>query len=493
MLNLNEKEEQGLEYWKSSNFFQRIEELNKGNKKFYFLDGPPNAYGLAVHHMWVYTIKDLMLKYKRYRGYYVHDRPGFDVHGLPIEIRVERQLGVKMKSEIETRIGVSNFIKACMDYVDGEIRESVVLLRRLGVFMDFDHVYVPYKRSYITRSWGMFKKMSDKGLLYKDLKPLAYCPHCETVLSAQGPEVEYQDESDKAIYVRYKVVPAKSKLKLEPNTYLVIWTTTPWTLPSNMSIAANAKAAYVIASDGTNNYIVAKDRLDDFSKRSEKSIVVKSEITGSELIGTYYTSPLEKKVPMQKSFAKYHRVIDGETFVTLSEGTGLLHVAPGHGPEDYTLAKKNKIAIFSPIDVHAKYTDDAGDYTGLDVPAKANEAVLKDLKESGDLLASESMMHSYPHCWRCHSKLIYRATDQWFINISKIRKKMLSENQKITWYPQFAQKWFADAIESSPDWCVSRQRYWSTPLPIWICESCKEREVLGSVDELVMRAGLSGL
>ncbi len=425
-----------------------------------------------------------MLKYMRYQGRKVHDRPGFDVHGLPIENRLERQLNFKSKGDIE-RYGIANFVKACFDYVNSEVASSIVLMNRFGVHMDYDTVYLPYKRSYMNRLWGMFSVMYKKGLLYKDLKPLAYCPHCETVLSAQGPEVEYQDESDNSLYVRYKI--SESRAKLEPNTYLVIWTTTPWTLPSNMAIGVNAKATYVVASTGKENYIVAKDRFDAFAADTGLSLVIRGDVSGSDLVGTHYTSPLEKKVPIQKKFAKYHRVIDGKDFVTLTEGTGLLHIAPGHGPEDYTLAKENRIPTFSPIDIHAKYNEDAGEYKGLNVPAEANGVVLKDLKESGDLLYSGSLTHTYPHCWRCHSKLIYRATDQWFVNVSKIKKKMLKENEKITWYPKYAQKWFADAVESSPDWCISRQRYWGTPLPIWICEKCNEMEVLGSIDELVKR------
>jgi isoleucyl-tRNA synthetase len=491
MFDLKRNEHEVLKYWADNNVYKAIKSRNLGRKKFYFLDGPPNAYGLAVHHMWVYTIKDVMLKYQRYAGFDVHDRPGFDVHGLPIENRVERSLQVTSKMDIETKIGVAEFVKACRDYVDREIVGSIELLRRFGIFMDFDSVYLPYRSEYISKGWGIFKGMRDKGLLYRDLKPLAYCPRCETVLSAQGPEVEYADETDKSVFVRFRVQPSKSdKVRFEPDTYLVIWTTTPWTLPSNMAIAANPKATYVMVDVGPVHYVVAKERLDVFSQAIGKSVIVKMEFTGTELAGLKYSSPLEKEVPIQKSFNKYHKVLLSEKLVSLSEGTGLLHVAPGHGPEDYILAKQNRVAVFSPVDSHARYEKDAGKYHGLKVPEEANPAVLADLKGSEDLLFTGQITHSYPHCWRCHSKLIFRATEQWFINISKIKKKMLKENLKIQWYPQFAQKWFADAVESSPDWCISRQRYWASPVPIWICGSCKEMEVIGSVDELTARAGL---
>ena len=487
MVNLHEREGKILEYWKSVDIWKKMTSRNKGAKKFYYLDGPPNAYGLATHHMWVYTIKDIVLKYRRYAGYDVHDRPGFDVHGLPIENKIERKLQFKSKADIEG-YGVGNFVKACKDYVDGEIAGSIELLKRFGVFMDFDHTYVPYRVHYISKGWGIFKSMYEKGLLYKDLKPLAYCAHCGTVLSAQGPEVEYADETDKSVYVRYKVKKSP-KLELPGDTYLVIWTTTPWTLPAYMAIAVNPVARYVLVQVDNVNYIVAKDRLEAFAKALDKSTIHRQEFMGSELEGTTFTSPLEAHVPFQKSFNKYHRVLTSEKFVTVTEGTGLLHVAPGHGPEDYVLAKANKIPVFSPVDAHARYTAEAGKFAGLSVPVEANEAVMKELKESGDLMHVQSITHTYPHCWRCHSKLIWRATDQWFINISKMKRRMLAQNRKIRWVPEFAQKWFADAIESSPDWCISRQRFWASPIPIWICGKCGEMEVLGSVDELAQRTG----
>ncbi len=488
MIDLKVREEKVLAYWKERSINSMVRARNKGRRKFYFLDGPPNAYGLAVHHLWVYAIKDLVLKYKRYRGFDVHDRPGFDVHGLPIENKIERKLNLKSKKEIE-EMGVENFVKACRDYAESGIKGSIELLKRFGVFMDFDNTYVPYTSKYIDRGWQIFRRMYDKKLLYRGLKPLAYCPHCETVLSANGPEVEYKDAQDTSVFVRFKVAGKSSKIELSPDTYLVIWTTTPWTLPSNMAIAASPKAIYVVASVEGKDYIVAKDRLDVFTE-AVGSTVVKNEFYGSELVGTKYESPLAEQVPIQKRFSKYHRVLSGEAIVSLGEGTGLLHIAPGHGPEDFAIAKANRIPAFSPIDQHARYTADAGKYAGLEVPVAANEAVLKDLRASGDILFEGQLVHSYPFCWRCGSKLIYRATDQFFINVGKIRKKMLSENKKIKWYPDFAQKWFADAVESSPDWCISRQRYWGAPIPLWICGACNAFEVMGSVKELETRAKL---
>ncbi len=492
MLDLKRKEEELVSYWKENQIEDRVRAKNKEGKKFYFLDGPPYASGeLASHHIWVFTIKDMVLRYKRYRGFNVHDRGGFDVHGLPIENKVERSLNLKSKYEIEHDVGVEKFVDACKAYADEQVEKAIHILKRFGVSLDYENVYIPHRNEYISRGWGIFKKMYERGLLYKDGQPLAYCPHCETTLSAQGPEVEYEDENDPSVFIRFKIDASKdSKISLREGSYLVIWTTTPWTLPSNMAIAVNPKAIYVNARFGEENYIVAKERLDDLARALGSSSIIESEFYGGELEGTYYISPLEEKVPKQKEYRKYHRILISESFVNINEGTGLLHVAPGHGPEDYKLCRPFKIPTFSPVDDHAKYTEEAGIYVGLSLPLEANKRVLSDLKENGSLLFHGTINHSYPHCWRCSSKLIYRATDQWFIDIQKIKKKMLSENERIAWFPENAKGWFADAIESSPDWCISRQRYWGAPIPIWICSSCKNMDVIGSIDELVEKAGL---
>ena len=491
VLDLKGNEEEILNYWKEHRINDAVREKGRDGKKFYFLDGPPYAYSdLASHHIWVVTIKDLVLRYKRYRKMNVHDRAGFDVHGLPTENRVERDLGIKSKEDIEKKIGIEKFVEACRALIDTGVSRSIQTFTRFGISLDFEHVYLPLKNEYMSKDWTIFKAIYDKGLIYKGLQPLAYCPHCETVLSAQGPELEYGDDTDPSIFVSFKVAKGK-KVEFDSSTYLVIWTTTPWTLPANMAVAANPKEMYVVAKVEGKSYVLAKERLDSFLGLIGTSAVVTKEFYGSELDGTSYTSPLETLVPKQKDFRKYHKVLMSETFVNVAEGSGLLHVAPGHGAEDAKLGKLSRIPIFSPVDEHARYTEDAGSYKGLKVPDEANPKVLQDLKESGALLWKGEVTHSYPHCWRCATKLIYRATDQWFMNVQKIKKKMIKENSKIAWYPSAGQSWFADALQSSPDWTISRQRYWGTPIPIWVCESCQDIEVMGSIDELVKRAGLS--
>ncbi|MCL5239674.1 MAG: isoleucine--tRNA ligase [Candidatus Marsarchaeota archaeon] len=491
MLDLGEREEEILKYWKEHDIDNKVRALGQG-KKFYFLDGPPYAYSeLASHHMWVTTIKDMVVRYKKQRRFRVHDRNGFDVHGLPTENQVEKNLGIKSKMDIEKTIGIAAFVRACRELVDQGIRKDTETLRRLGSSFDFDNVYLPYKKEYMDKGWKIFKSIYDKGLVYSGLKPLAYCPHCETVLAGGSIELEYQEDTDPSLFLAFKTVKGKNdKIELEPDTRLVVWTTTPWTLPANIAIAANPKEMYVLAKLDGASYVLAKERLDEFANVMKSSAVVLKEFYGSELDGIKYLSPLEEKVPMQKELRKYHRIILSETFVTVSEGSGLLHVAPGHGVEDEKLGKEYRLPVFSPVDVHARYTNEAGAYSGLLVPQEANPKVLDDLKSAGALLGQGEIKHSYPHCWRCGTKLIYRATEQWFVNVQRIKKRMLKQNQKVRWQPAAGQEWFAEAINSSPDWTITRQRYWGTPIPIWKCASCGEIEVVGSAKELAERARL---
>ena len=492
MINLHEREDHILDYWRKEKPIQKLKQINASKKKFYFLDGPPYVSGpLGSHHAWVAAAKDVILRYKRYLGYYVHDRAGFDVHGLPTEHKVEVKLDLKTKSDIESVVGIEKFIQECKNFTDEQLENAIKTYLRFGSSLDFDDFYLPYRTNYMNKGWHILKEIYKKGLLYKDLKSLAYCPHCETVFSSQGPEIEYNDDQDPSLYIRFKVnTKKKSKLKFDDNTYLIIWTTTPWTIPANMAIAANPEVIYVLAKVNENKYIIAKERLDDFASAIGESAVVNSEFYGTELEGTYYTHPLEERIPVQKMFNKYHKILLSKTLVSAAEGTGLVHISPGHGLDDYNLGKQNRLPIFTPIDQHARYTADAGEYNSLRVPSEANKAVLSDLKKAGALLFEGRITHSYPHCWRCGEKLIYKATEQWFINVQKIKKKTLSGNSRVKWRPEQAKLWQQEVLESSPDWCISRQRYWGLPIPIWVCRSCKEIEVIGSAEELAQRANL---
>ncbi len=487
MLNLNPIEEDILAYWKEKGIPEKVREKNRNGEHFYFLDGPPYVTGeLHPGQIWVKSVKDIFIRYRRLNGYNVHDRAGYDVHGLPIEHKVEESLKLGSKQDIEKKVGVENFISYCREYVDSLIPKMERDYIRFGVSLDFANAYKPYNDIYIEKAWGIFKRASENGYLYSGLRPMLYCPKCETVLAQGSLEVEYSDEKDPSIFVAFRVDAERSRthLKLDAEAYLVVWTTTPWTLPANMAVAANPKELYVRARIRGKSMILAKSRLDEFVAILNESAIVEEEFYGSEMEGLHYVHPLEKEVPMQESFRIHHKIILTKKLVSADEGSGLVHIAPGHGFEDYAVGRENSLPVFCPVDQHASYTMEAGRYAGMKIPEEANRRILEDLKANGSLLDSGIVKHSYPHCWRCNTKLIYRATKQWFFSVEKMRSKLISENGKVVWHPEEAAAWQRDVLEGSPDWCVSRQRYWATPLPIWICEKCGAYEVIGSRAEL---------
>lgn len=487
MFNLNANEEYVLKYWSDNKILEKARQKNKGKKPFYFLDGPPYASGdLHPGQIWVKSVKDILVRYRRMKGLDVHDRAGFDVHGLPIENKIEKLLELKSKKEIEEKVGVENFVNECRKYVDSLIPKMTADFRRFGSSLDFDSAYLAYRNEFIESAWSMLKSIHKKGLLYTEPKPMLFCPHCETVLAQGGAEVVYSDEKDPSIFVAFKIDPRASKagISADRETYLVIWTTTPWTLPSNIAVAVNPKERYVIVSAKSMHLIIAKQRLDAVMSALGENAVVESEFYGSELEGIRYVSPLEEKIPKQAEFRKFHKVVMAESLVSLEEGSGLVHIAPGHGAEDYVIGKKNNLPIFSPVNMQAVYTEEAGSYSGLKVPGEANAAVLADLKVNGSLLDEGHITHSYPHCWRCNSKLILINTKQWFLNVQKLKKKLISENKKVLWHPGEAQAWFEDVLQGSPDWSIARQRYWGIPVPIWECGKCGSTHVVGSLEEL---------
>lgn len=491
MLDLNKNEEEILKYWKENHILKEVREKNRGKKPFYFLDGPPFVTGtLHPGQLWVKTMKDIFLRYRRSRGFDTKDRAGYDVHGLPIENKVEKELNLTSKKEIETKIGLENFIKRCREYVESYMGKMDADYERYGISLNFSDPYLPYKNEYIEEGWRIFKLIEQKGFLYKDKRTIPYCPHCETSLAQGTMEVAYTEERDPSIIVAFKIDKSKSKLKIQlpEDTSMLIWTTTPWTLPGNVAVAANPKELYVNIEAAGKSYILAKQRLDAVTNLLNMSVAVKSEFYGSELEGIHYINPLETKVPEQKKLRKYHRVVFTETLVSMGEGTGLVHMAPGHGLDDYLIGKEHRLPIFSPVKTDATYGEEAGEYAGLKIPGEANTRVLQDLKSLGVLMDEGVIVHSYPHCWRCDSKVIYIASEQWFLRIQKVKKKLVGENRKVRWHPSDAVSWEEEVLKNSPDWNISRQRYWGIPLPIWVCNEHAHISVIGSLSELRERA-----
>ena len=483
---LMKAEEESLAKWEREQTRKRVNELNAKGRPYYFLEGPPYANGeLHLGHARGYSRKDAIMRFWRMKGRNVFDRAGFDVHGLPTENRVEQNFGIKSKREIETSIGVDNFIKACTDAYKGYMKDQIDVAVRYGTWMDFENAYIPATPDYISKSFSVFKRIYDKGLVYRGTQVMPYCVHCGTVL-AKGPEVEEEQDTDPSVYILYKVNMELSKPRTDigKEPYLLVWTTTPWTTVGNVLIAANPKAIYVRASVDGREMILAKDRLDAVAQELNLSPVVLGEFTGTELEGIYYTNPLEEQVPKQKGLRSQHKVTLSEGLVGTSEGSGLVHIAPAYGPEDFELGKAVKAPLLSVVGTDGAYTEDAGKYAGIKLIHDANREIEADLRAAGALLGKSMVRHSYPHCWRCHEKLIYLPTEQWFINIARIKKRIIKACDSVRWHPAELKRWFVESIESAPDWVISRQRYWGIPIPIWMCDSCKELKVVGSFDEL---------
>ena len=457
------------EFWEKEKVYKKVRERLKGReKKFFFIDGPPYATG-EIHpgSAWNKTIKDAFLRFYRAKGYEVKDQPGFDTHGLPIEVKVEKLMGIKNKAEIEEK-GVEEFIKHCKGFVDKYIGIMTRQFKSFGVWMDWENPYITYKDEYIEKSWETIKKAEEKGLLEEGYYVIPYCYRCETTLANY--ELEYKELTDPSIYVKFKV---KGEEK-----YLIIWTTTPWTLIGNMGVMVNPEIDYVEIEVNGERWILAKELVEELMEKLDESYVLVREFKGKELEGIEYEHPLQELIGKEYE----RKVVLSKEFVSTEEGTGLVHMAPGHGPEDYAVGKKYGIEIFCPVDEKGRYKEEAGKYKGK-VAKETNEEIIKDLEERNALLRKEKVKHRYPTCWRCKTPLIYITTKQWFIKISKFKEKMKEEAKKVKFSPKFAGERFLQFIEDAPDWCISRQRYWGIPLPIW---KCKEGHVkiISSREEL---------
>ena len=457
-----------LEFWKKEHIYKKAKQKNAGNEPFYFCDGPPYATG-QIHPGtgWNKTIKDAICRYQRMSGRNVRGQPGYDTHGLPIEVKVEQELKFKNKNDIEV-YGIGKFIEKCKAFATKYIGVMGGQFESLGVWMDFERPYITYHDDYINSSWKTLHMAHEKGLMHEGVYVLPYCYRCETTIANY--ELEYDDETDPSVFVKFKV---KDK-----DEYLIIWTTTPWTLVANMAVMAHPTLSYVKAKVDGEVWIVAKERLDFLLKLVNKSATVIEELPGRKLKDVEYLHPFQDKIH------KYYdrKIVMSDEFVTLEEGTGLVHTAPGHGPADFIIGKRYDIEPFSPVDEHGNYTEDAGEFQGKNV-REANPLVIEVLKKTDTLVYESRIRHRYPHCWRCKTPLIFLTTKQWFISISKIKDQMLNEIEKTEWHPHFAKERFTEFVTSAPDWCISRQRYWGIPLPIWKCE-CGKIKVVGSKDEL---------
>jgi len=485
MYETKESEKKIREFWEKERIYEKVKARNEKGGKLYFCDGPPYATG-QIHPgtAWNKCLKDAMCRYWRSRGRNVRAKPGYDTHGLPIEVKVEQELGIRNKQEIEQKVGVGEFIKKCKAFATQYMGVMNGQFQRCGVWMDWEDPYITYRDRFIERSWATIRKAHEKGLLYRGVYVLPLCPRCETTMANY--ELEYEEMDDPSLYMKFAV---KGKENAKEREYLVIWTTTPWTLVANMAVMVHPEYKYVKAKVGEEVWIVAKERLDALMAVTHElgvSPIILGEVSGKKLEGLEYEHPLAAKVP--KMAAAVHKVVLSDEFVTLEDGTGLVHCAPGHGPQDFIIGKRYGIEIFCPVMANGVYDSSAGEYAGMHVK-KANAEILAYLKEAGTLIHAGRITHRAAHCWRCKTQLIYISTDQWFISISKVKERMLAEVDRIKWQPEHARTWFKDFVGNAPDWCISRQRFWGIPLPIWICgkEGCGEIKVVGSASELPIK------
>ncbi len=462
-----------LSYWSDNKIYEKIR-MNKDKPKYYFLDGPPYPSSDVPHigTAWNKIMKDVVIRFRRMKGFAVWDQPGYDTHGLPIEVAVEKKLGLMSKRDIEERLGVERFVSECKELA---YKNSIEMSRHfweLGVSMDWSNPYYTFKNEYVEASWWLIKKAHEKGLLDRGLKVVWWCPRCETVL-ADYEVSEYKNLSDPSIYVKFPLVDGDSNL--------LIWTTTPWTLPANVFVMAHPDEEYVEVLVDGEKLILMGALLEKVMEGKEYEIL--RRFKGSELEGLRYRHPLEGIVDAQEMAKEYHMVVMAPEFVSSEEGTGLVHSAPGHGEEDYKVGSKMGFPVISLVDERGRYVDEAGKYRGMEI-FEANREIIKDLKESGALFKEDRIVHRYPICWRCKTRLIIRATQQWFLKVTNIKDELIEAIKKVEIIPDWGYDRFINWLNELRDWVISRQRYWGIPIPIWMCKKCEDYVVVGGLKDL---------
>ena len=454
--------------WTARNVIKKNFDMNQDGEYFTFYDGPPTANGRPhVGHVLTRVMKDIIPRYKVMKGYKVIRKAGWDTHGLPVELEIEKKLGISGKEQIE-EYGVEKFVKECKESVFTYVSMWEKMTNQIGYWVDMENPYVTYHNPYIESVWWALKQMWDKGLLYEGHKVMPYCPRCGTALSSHEVAQGYKDVKDLTCIAKFKVVG-------EENKYILAWTTTPWTLPSNLALCINKAYTYIEAKVGDEILILAKDLAD---KVLGEDYEIAREFPGTQLLGTKY----EQLMPFGKVEGKAFEVIHGD-YVTLSDGTGIVHIAPAYGEDDSLVAKANGITFINLVDREGRFVEEVTPWAGKFVK-KCDESICKWLEENNKLFKSERHMHSYPHCWRCDTPLLYYPKESWFVAMTTLRDKLLENNNKINWYPDNIRTGrFGKFLENVIDWGISRDRYWGTPLPIWSCE-CGHKECIGSIEEL---------
>ena len=494
-MDLPKQEEQILRFWKEIDAFKKSVNKRPKNRQFIFYEGPPTANGKpGIHHVLSRSFKDIICRYKTMKGYRVERKAGWDTHGLPVEIEIEKQLGLKNKKDID-KYGIAKFNEKCRESVWKYKTEWDNLTERIGFWIDLENPYITYDPLYMETLWGIIKKAYEKSLLYEGHRVAPYCPRCGTSVSSHEVALGYKDVTEDSVFCKFRISNfefrnqkfqnsfIKNLFKIQNSKleiYLLAWTTTPWTLPGNVALAVGAKINYVLVKQGEEHYILAKERLNTLEGEYE---VIK-EFKGKELKGLEY-EPLFDSLKDTKEKKHYVALAD---FVSTEEGTGIVHTAVMYGEDDYNLGQKLNLPKVHTVDEAGKFNNLVPKWQGEFVK-DAEPKIREDLKSRNLLYKKESYTHSYPFCWRCSTPLLYYAMKSWFIKMSVLRDQLIKNNSSISWVPDYIKEGrFGEWLRDVKDWNFSRSRYWGTPLPIWKCQKCASIKVVGSIKELGKQA-----
>ncbi len=479
-LDVNRMEMKILHYWQNHDIFHKSMTEREGGPEYVVFEGPPTANGKpGVHHVLARAFKDIFPRYKTMQGFHVSRRGGWDTHGLPVEIEVEKKLGFTNKQQIED-MGIAKFNALCRESAFTYIQEWEKLTDRIGYWVDMDKAYVTFKNEYIESVWWILRSFWDKGLLYQGYKVVPYCPRCGTPLSDHEVAQGYRDATDPSVFVRMPLVD-------NPGTSLLVWTTTPWTLPANVAVAAGADVEYVTIerklSDGSPERLILAESLVK-SVFGDEEIKIVDKFKGKHLKGKKYR-PLFTFLPTEKPA---HYVVLGD-FVTTEDGTGLVHIAPAFGADDMLVAIEHDLPILSTVADDGTFISEVTPWAGMFIK-DADPLIIRVLRERELLFREGQIVHTYPFCWRCSTPLLYYARPTWYIRTSQFKDRMVELNNQINWYPEHIKKGrFGNWLENNVDWALGRERYWGTPLPVWECESCHSQHCIGSIQELSERSG----
>ena len=473
-VNFPQLEEEILNRWESNNTFTKSVNQQKGKSRFIFYEGPPTANGKpGSHHVEARVFKDLIPRFKTMRGYYCERKGGWDCHGLPVELEVEKKLGISGKPQIE-EYGVEKFCQLCRKSVFEYVEEWERLTERIGFWIDIKNSYATMNNDFIESAWWILKQSFDRGLLYEDYKVVPYCPRCGTSLSSHELALGYKDDvHDLSIYVKFKV-------RHQENTYLLAWTTTPWTLPGNVALAVHPTATYVEVLYKGQRLILAEKLINLI----ESPVEIKKHLDGKDLVNMEY-EPLYEFVKYDK---KAHYVIPAD-FVSLEEGTGIVHTAVMYGEDDFNIGKKFDLPKKHVVNEKGEFIAEVTAFAGMFVK-NADPLIVKDLKSRNLLLIQKDITHTYPFCWRCGTPLLYYALTSWYLKTTTVKDQLIANNNSVNWIPAHIKEGrMGEWLNNNRDWALSRSRYWGTPLPIWRCDTCGTERIIGSVKELSEASG----